>query len=121
LKTLKAAALGILAVAQEAVLTASTIVENINAKLVAITAYAQSPLRDIANHTAVLTSRTKMGWPREEDCLLRQILSEREPFSSLDSIFENNCTIFLDSLAVELIYCLNNTEEELRRQHATIE
>ena len=62
-----------------------------------------------------------MGLPREEDYLSRQILGEREPLSPLGSIFENNCIVFLDNLIVELMYCLNKTEEELRQKHATIE
>ncbi|MDH5448293.1 MAG: 6-phospho-3-hexuloisomerase [Candidatus Bathyarchaeota archaeon] len=103
------------------VLTASTAAKDISAKVIAVTTYAKSPLGDIADHIVVLTGRTKMGWPREEDYLSRQILGEREPLSPLGSIFENNCTIFLDSLIVELMYRLNKTEEELRRKHATIE
>lgn len=103
------------------VLTASTAAKDVNAKVIAVTTYAQSPLGDIADHTVVLTGRTKMSWPREEDYLSRQILGEREPLSPLGSIFENNCMIFLDSLVVELMYRLNKTEEELRRKHATIE
>jgi len=90
----KAAARELLADAQKGVLTASAAAEDINAKVIAVTTYAQAPLGDVANHTVVLTDQTKMGWPRGEDYLSRQILSEREPLSSLCSIFENNCDIF---------------------------
>jgi 6-phospho-3-hexuloisomerase len=103
------------------VLTASAAAKDVGAKVIAITTYDKSPLGDIADHVVVLTGRTKMGWPREEDYLTRQILGEREPLSPLGSIFENNCMIFLDSLIVELMYHLNKTEDELRRMHATIE
>ncbi|MFP3984564.1 MAG: 6-phospho-3-hexuloisomerase [Candidatus Bathyarchaeia archaeon] len=103
------------------VLTASSAAKDVGAKVVAITTYDKSPLGDIADHVVVLTGRTKMGWPREEDYVSRQILGEREPLSPLGSIFENNCMIFLDGLIVELMYRLNKTEDELRERHATIE
>lgn len=103
------------------VLSASSAAKDVGAKVIAVTTYDKSPLGDIADHVVVLTGRTKMGWPREEDYLSRQIIGEREPLSPLGSIFENNCMIFLDSLIVELMYRLNKTEEELRQRHATIE
>lgn len=103
------------------VLTASTAAKEIGAKVVAITSYPESPLGKIADHAVIIKGRTKMGWPREEDYLARQILGEREPLSPLGSVFENNCMIFLDGLIVELMHRLNKTEEELRRRHATIE
>jgi 6-phospho-3-hexuloisomerase len=103
------------------VLTASAAAKEVGAKVIAVTTYDKSPLGDVADHVVVLTGRTKMGWPREEDYLSRQIIGEREPLSPLGSIFENNCMIFLDSLVVELMYRLNKTEEELRQRHATIE
>lgn len=102
------------------VLTASAAAKDVGANVIAVTTYNRSPLGDAADHIVVLTGRTKMGWPREEDYLSRQILGEREPVSPLGSIFENNCMIFLDSFIVELMYRLNKTEEELRQRHATI-
>jgi len=103
------------------VLTASTAAKDVGAKVIAVTTYDKSPLGDVADHVVVLTGRTKMGWPREEDYLTRQIMGEREPVSPLGSIFENNCMIFLDGLTVEIMYRLNKTEAELKRRHATIE
>ncbi len=103
------------------VLTASAAAKDVGARVIAITTYDKSPLGDIADHVVVLTGRTKMGWPREEDYLTRQIVGEREPLSPLGSIFENNCMIFLDGLIVELMFRLNKTENELRLRHATIE
>ncbi len=120
MKTLKAATQEILAALKKTMLTASSTVENINTKVVAV-ADAESPPGDITDHAVFLTGRTKMGWPGEEDYLQRQILSERELLSYLGNIFENNCVIFPESLVIEPVYCLNNTEEELRQQHTTIE
>lgn len=102
-------------------LTASSTAKEIGAKVVAVTSYPQSPLGDIANLIVPIGGRTKLGWPKEEDYLARQLLGERETLSPLGSIFENNCMVFLDSLVVELMHRLGKTEDELRKLHATIE
>ena len=103
------------------VLTASSTAKEIGAKVVAITSYSESPLGKIADHVLRLGGRTKMGWPKEEEYLARQLHGESEPLSPLGSTFENNCMIFLDSLIVELMHRLGKTETEMRRRHATIE
>lgn len=102
-------------------LTATSTAKEIGAKVAAITSYPESPLGEIADLVVPLGGRTKLGWPREEDYLARQLLGEREVLSPLGSIFENNCMVFLDSLVVELMHRLGKTEEEMRRLHATIE
>jgi 6-phospho-3-hexuloisomerase len=103
------------------VLTASSTAKEIGARVVAVTSYGQSPLGKIADHVVLLGGRTKMGWPKEEEYLARQLHGESEPLSPLCSTFENNCMIFLDSLIVELMHRLGKTEAEMRRRHATIE
>jgi len=102
-------------------LTASSTAKEIGAKVAAITSYPQSPLGDFADIVVSIGGRTKLGWPKEEDYLARQLLGERETLSPLGSIFENNCMVFLDSLVVELMHRLGKTEDELRKLHATIE
>ena len=102
-------------------LTASSAAKEIGAKIAAVTSYPESPLGEIADHVVSIGGRTKLGWPREEDYLARQLFGERETLSPLGSIFENNCMVFLDSLIVELMHRLGKTEEELRKLHATIE
>ncbi|MDH5459574.1 MAG: SIS domain-containing protein, partial [Candidatus Bathyarchaeota archaeon] len=88
------------------VLTASTAAKEIGATVIAITSFPESPLGQIADHVVTVKGRTKMGWPREEDYLARQITGEREPLSPLGSIFENNCMVFLDGLIVEMMHRL---------------
>jgi 6-phospho-3-hexuloisomerase len=102
-------------------LTASSTAKEIGAKVAAVTSYPQSPLGDLADIIVSIGGRTKLGWPKEEEYLARQLLGERENLSPLGSIFENNCMVFLDSLVVELMHRLGKTEDELRRLHATIE
>jgi 6-phospho-3-hexuloisomerase len=107
--------------ATKMVLTAGTAAKEIGAKVIAITSFPESPLGQMANQVITIKGRTKIGWPREEDYLARQIIGEREPLTPLGSVFENNCMVFLDSLVVELMHRLGRTEEDLKRRHATIE
>ena len=103
------------------VLTAGNAAKEIGSTVVAVTSFPESPLGQIADHVVTLEGRTKMGWPREEDYLARQLTGERQPLTPLGSIFENNSMVFLDSLIVELMHRLGTTEEDLKRRHATIE
>jgi 6-phospho-3-hexuloisomerase len=107
--------------ATKMVLTASNAAKEIGATVVAVTSFPESPLGQIADHVVTVKGRTKMGWPKEEDYLARQLVGEREPLTPLGSIFENNCMVFLDGLIVELMHRLGRTEEDLKRRHATIE
>jgi len=107
--------------ATKMVLTASTAANEIGATVIAITSFPESQLGQMADHIITIKGRTKIGWPREEDYLARQIIGEREPLTPLGSVFENNCMVFLDSLVVELMHRLGRTEEDLKRRHATIE
>jgi len=103
------------------VVSAASAAKDIGAKIVAITSYKESQLGQLADQLVCIKGRTKMGWPREEDYLARQILGEREPISPLGSVFENNCMVFLDGLVVELMYRMKKDENDLRSRHATIE
>ena len=107
--------------ATKMVLTASSAAKEIGATVVAITSFSDSPLGQTANLVVTVKGRTKTGWPKEEDYMARQILGEREPLTPLGSVFENNCMVFFDSLVVELMYRLGQTEEDLKRKHATLE
>ena len=102
-------------------LTASSTAKEIGAQVVAVTSYPKSVLGDLADLAVPIGGRTKLGWPKEEDYLVRQILGESETLSPLGSIFENNCMVFLDSLVVELMHRLGKSENELRKLHATLE
>ena len=102
-------------------LTASSAAKEIGTRVAAITSYPKSPLGDVADLILPIGGRTKLGWPKEEDYLARQLIGERETLSPLGSIFENNCMVLLDSLVVELMHRLGKTEEEMRKLHATIE
>lgn len=102
-------------------LTASSTAKEIGAQVVAVTSYAESPLGKLSDLAMSIGGRTKLGWPKEEDYLVRQILGESETLSPLGSIFENNCMVFLDSMVVELMHRLGKTENEMMKLHATLE
>jgi 6-phospho-3-hexuloisomerase len=103
------------------VLSATTVAKEVGTRIVAITSYKDSPLGQMADLVVPIKGRTRMGWPREEDYLARQIIGEREPLSPLGSIFENNTMVFLDGLIVELMYRMHKNENDLKMRHATIE
>ncbi|MDQ7032953.1 MAG: 6-phospho-3-hexuloisomerase [Desulfonauticus sp.] len=107
--------------ATKMVLTAGSAAKEIGATVIAITSFPESPLGQMADLVVNIKGRTKLGWPKEEDYLARQIIGEKEPLTPLGSIFENNCMVFLDSLVVELMHRMGKTEEDLKRKHATIE
>jgi len=103
------------------VVSAASAAKDVGARVVAVTSYEDSQLGQMADQLVLVRGRTKMGWPREEDYLSRQILGEREPLSPLGSVFENNCMVFLDGLIVELMYRMKKNENDLKMRHATIE
>lgn len=107
--------------ATKMVLTASNAAKEIGTTVIAVTSFPESPLGQTADHVVMVKGRTKMGWPREEDYLARQLVGEREQLTPLGSIFENNCMVFLDGLIVELMHRLGRTGEDLKRRHASIE
>jgi 6-phospho-3-hexuloisomerase len=59
-------------------LTASSTAKEIGARVVAVTSYPESPLGNLADLAVPIGGRTKLGWPTEEDYLVRQILGESE-------------------------------------------
>jgi 6-phospho-3-hexuloisomerase len=103
------------------VISAASAAKEIGTKIIAVTSYEESQLGQMADQLVLVRGRTKMGWPREEDYLARQIMGEREPLSPLGSVFENNSMVFLDGLVVELMYRMKKNENDLKMRHATIE
>jgi 6-phospho-3-hexuloisomerase len=99
--------------------TAATIGKEVGATVVAITSFPRSDLGRLADHVVQLKGRTKVA--EETDYFTRQMTGVHEPLAPLGTIFEIACTVFLDSLIVELMYRLGRSEKELMRHHATIE
>jgi 6-phospho-3-hexuloisomerase len=101
------------------VLTASMIAKDVGAFIIAITSYPKSELGKIADHILQLRGRTKLA--KETDYFLRQVSGLHEPLAPLATIFEVSSMVLLDSIIVELMEKMGQTEEDLRNRHATIE
>ncbi|MEM2026113.1 MAG: 6-phospho-3-hexuloisomerase [Desulfurococcaceae archaeon] len=101
------------------VITVAEVAKSINAKVVAITSYADSPLAKLADITLRIPGRTKLAV--EEDYIVRQVRGVHEPLAPLGTLFEITTMIFLDGIVAELMHKLNITEEDLRERHSNIE
>lgn len=101
------------------VVIAAEIAKEVEAKIIAVSSYPDSPLGKIADHIVQIRGRTKLA--REKDYFLRQISGIHAPLAPLGTMFEIATSIFLDSVIAEVISELGKTEDELRKKHATIE
>jgi 6-phospho-3-hexuloisomerase len=101
------------------IVTAAEAGKEAQAKLIAITSYADSPLGKIADIVIEIPGRTK--YSKNEDYFARQILGITEPLAPLGTLFEDTTQIFLDGVIAELMIKLRKTEEDLKNAHANIE
>ncbi len=101
------------------IVTAAEAAKHVNARVIAVTSYPDSPLARLANIIVVVPGRTKVA--SEEDYFARQILGIHEPLAPLGTLFEDTLLVFLDGVSVELMKRLGKTEEDLRDIHANIE
>jgi len=93
--------------------------EDIRAKVIAITSYPDSPLGRIADHVVVVKGRTK--YSLRDDYISRQIKGEHSPLTPLGTLFESSVLAFLDGLIAELMEKTGKREEDLLKQHSTLE
>ncbi len=100
-------------------ITAAEISEEVGAKVVAITSFPENQLGRMAHYVVKVRGRTIIA--EERDYFTRQIAGIHEPLAPLGTIFEDACTIFLDSLIPELMHRLGLSEKQLKKRHATIE
>lgn len=101
------------------VVAAAEIAKQVGAKIVAVTSHPKSPVGKLADHVVVIKGRTELA--RKRDYFSRQILGVHEPLAPLGTLFEASSMVFLDGVVSELMYRLKETEEEMRKRHATIE
>jgi 6-phospho-3-hexuloisomerase len=101
------------------VVTAAEIGKTVDAKIIAITSYADSDLAKLADQIVLIKGRTKIA--DEKDYFLRQLMGDYEPMAPLGTVFEISLMTFLDGVIVELMHRLGLKESELRKRHATIE
>ena len=101
------------------VVAAADAAKRVEAKVIAITSFPDSPLAKLADHVVVVPGRAKTS--EETDYFSRQILGMHEPLAPLGTLFEIGTMVFLDSVIAELMHRLGKTEREMKTRHATIE
>lgn len=101
------------------VVEAAKAAKKVEAYVIAITSYRDSPLAEAADLVVRIPGRTKVS--EKTDYFSRQILGLHEPLLPLGTQFETNCMVFLDAVIVELMKRLGVSEEELLKRHANIE
>jgi 6-phospho-3-hexuloisomerase len=93
--------------------------EEVDATLVVITSYPDSPLAQLADLVVEIRGRTKIT--EQNDYIQRQIKGEHSPLTPLGTLFESTVLAFLDGLIAELMEKTGKGEKELRERHAIIE
>lgn len=99
--------------------TVAEMAKSIDVRVLVVTSNTDSPLGRAADIMVVVPGRIKVA--REDEYHSRQLLGEHESLAPMGTIFENSCMVFLDSLIVELMDRLEESEDDMRRRHAAIE
>lgn len=101
------------------IVTAAEAAKKVEATVIAITSYPDSPLGQLADVVVEIPGRTKTA--PDIDYFARQILGIHEPLAPLGTLFEDTALAFLDGVVVELMHRLGKKEDDLRAKHANIE
>ncbi|MHB8586580.1 MAG: 6-phospho-3-hexuloisomerase [Thermoplasmatota archaeon] len=88
------------------VIVTGQIAKKLGCPIVAITADRNSQLAHLANHTIVLHIPDS---PRQRE------------LAPLGTLFESSCQVFFDALVAELMQRRHESEETMRKRHATLE
>jgi 6-phospho-3-hexuloisomerase len=99
--------------------TAAIMAKKLEALVLALTSYPDSTLGKTADFLVIMPGRKVIA--REEEYHSRQLLGEHASLAPMGTLFEDSCTIFLDSIIVELMSRLEVSEEAMKDRHSTIE
>lgn len=99
--------------------TAARMAKKLGARVLAITSYPDSLLGRTADNVVVVPGRDIIA--REEEYHSRQLLGEHASLAPMGTMFEDSCTIFLDSVIAELMVRLKISEDAMKKKHSTIE
>jgi len=100
-------------------LTAARLAKRLGTRIIAVTSFPDSELGKTADHVVVVPGREAIA--REQEYQARQLLGEHESLAPMGTLFEDTCTVFLDSVVAELMARLKVSEASMRRKHSTIE
>jgi 6-phospho-3-hexuloisomerase len=99
--------------------TAAIMAKKLEALVLALTSYPDSTLGRTADLLVIMPGRKDIA--REEEYHSRQLLGEHASLAPMGTLFEDSCSIFLDSIIVELMSRLKVSEEAMKGRHSTIE
>ena len=99
--------------------TAANMAKRLGALVLAVTSYPDSALGRTADLVVVVPGREVVA--REEEYRSRQLLGEHASLAPMGTLFEDSCTVFLDSVIAELMTRLEVSEEAMKGKHTTIE
>jgi len=102
------------------IVTAVRTAKEVGAKVIAITSYPDSPLGEIADLVVKVKGRVT-GEMEGRDYFSRQILGIYEPLAPLGTLFEDSCSVLLDSIVVVMMGKLEMSEEEMKKRHSVVE
>ncbi len=101
------------------VVSAAKDAKEIGAKIVVITSYEDSTLGQLADLAVKIPGRIKTA--EKKSYTGRQITGEYESLTPLGTLFEVSALIFMDGIIASLMKELGKKEEDLSKQHATVE
>jgi len=99
--------------------TSANMAKRLGALVLAVTSYPDSALGRTADFVVVVPGREVIA--REEEYHSRQLLGEYASLAPMGTLFEDSCTVFLDSIIAELMTRLEVSEEAMKGRHSTIE
>jgi 6-phospho-3-hexuloisomerase len=91
------------------------IINEIGAKIIAITSHLDSPLGRLADLTIDLPGREDAESINDYD---KRRLTGKPPSPPMGTLFETIAHIFLDAVISELMLLTGTTEEDMRKRHA---
>lgn len=100
-------------------ITSANMAKRLGALVLAVTSYPDSALGRTSDFVVVVPGREVIA--REEEYHSRQLLGEYASLAPMGTLFEDSCTVFLDSIIAELMTRLEVSEEAMKGRHSTIE
>lgn len=101
------------------VVSAARAAKEIGAKLVVITSYPDSTLGELSDSVVEVPGRVETA--EKKSYTGRQITGEYESLTPLGTLFEVTALTFLDGVIASLMKELGKEEEDLSKQHASVE
>lgn len=101
------------------VVSAARAATEIGAKLVVITSYPDSTLGELSEFVVEIPGRVETA--EKKSYTGRQITGEYESLTPLGTLFEVTALTFLDGVIASLMKELGKEEEDLSKQHASVE